>query len=176
MLIDAGLCRLRPYRRSDVAALVEIADDREVSRNLTDRFPYPYTEEAAREWIALCEAEGEPTRSFAVEVDGVLAGGVGIEIRAGEQTGSAEIGYWLGRRFWGRGVATAAVRAVLTYAFDTLGLRRIEARVFAWNPASAHILEKAGFRQEGRLRDAIVKDGERTDLLLFGLLANADGG
>jgi len=176
MEIDAGRCRLRPYRESDVAALARIGNDREVSRNLTDRFPHPYTEQAAPNWIAVCEADGEPTRNFAIEVDGVLAGGAGIELREGERAGSAEIGYWLGRGFWGRGIATAAVNALRDYAFETFELEKLEASVPGWNPSSARVLEKAGFRQEGGLRDAIVKDGERTDLLLFGLLPDADGG
>lgn len=168
--LDSGFCRLRPYRASDVAALARIGNDREVSRNLTDRFPHPYTEQAARNWIAVCEADGEPTRNFAIEVDGLLAGGAGIELREGERTGAAEVGYWLGRRFWGRGIATAAVIALRDYAFETFELEKLEASVFGWNPSSVRVLEKAGFQQEGRLRRAVVKDGERTDLLLYGLL------
>ena len=168
--LDAGLCRLRPYRGSDVAALARIGNDREVSRNLTDRFPYPYTEQAARNWIAVCEAGGEPTRNFAIEVRGSLAGGAGIELREAERAGTAEIGYWLGRDFWGRGIATAAVVALRDYAFETFELERLEASVFGSNPSSARVLEKAGFQQEGRLRKAIVKDGERTDLLIYGLV------
>jgi RimJ/RimL family protein N-acetyltransferase len=176
MEIDAGLCRLRHYRMSDRDTLLRIANDGEVARNLTDRFPHPYTEDDATRWLATCEAEGEPTRNFAVEIGGALAGGGGVEIREGERAGSAEIGYWLGRAYWGRGVATATARALSVYAFETFGLIRLEASVFGWNPASARVLEKAGFQLEGRLRQAVVKDGQRTDLVLYGLVREAVGG
>jgi RimJ/RimL family protein N-acetyltransferase len=174
MEIDAGLCRLRPYRESDRAAILELANDDEVARNLTDRFPHPYTDDDATEWLALCASEGESTRNFAVEVDGQYAGGIGLELREGIRVGSAEIGYWLGRRFWGQGVATAATKALVKYCFDTFGFDRLEATVFGWNPASARVLEKAGFQLEGRLRQAVLKDGERTDLVVYGLLTTDD--
>ena len=174
MEIDAGLCRLRPYRESDRAAILELANDDEVARNLTDRFPHPYTDADATQWLTLCEAEGDLTRNFGIEVGGLLAGGAGLEIREGVRAGSAEIAYWLGRRFWGRGVATAAARALVKYCFDTFSFDRLEATVFGWNPASARVLEKAGFQLEGRHRQAILKDGERTDLLVYGLLMTDD--
>ncbi len=170
MEIDAGLCRLRPSRMADRDALVRIANDREVWRNLTDRFPHPYTAADAEAWIKACQAEGEPTRSFAVEVDAQLAGGAGVRLLGGERTGSGEIGYWLGRSYWARGVATALAKALSAYAFETFDLERLQATVFAWNAASARVLEKAGYQLEGRLRRAVVKGGERTDLLLYGLL------
>lgn len=170
-----GPYRLRPFRESDCHAIVEIANDREVSRNLTDRFPFPYTDADAEEWIAVCEAVGEPTQNFAVEVDGLLAGGAGLRVLGEERAGSAIIGYWLGRRYWGRGVASTVVPALCDYAFETFQVDRLEATVFGWNPASARVLEKAGFRSEGCLRRAVVKDGQHTDLLFYGLL-KADSG
>jgi len=170
MEFETALCRLRPYREADRSAILELANDGEVGRKLTDRFPHPYTDDDASEWLALCASEGESTRNFAVEVDGQYAGGIGLELREGIRVGSAEIGCWLGRRFWGRGVATAAARALVGYCFDTFNLDRLEATVFGWNPASARVLEKAGFQLEGRLRRAVLKDGERTDLLVYGLL------
>ena len=176
MEIDAGLCRLRPYRMSDCDPLLAIANDREVSRNMTERFPFPYTEADAREWLGFCASEGEPTRNFAVEVDGELAGGAGIDVRSGERAGSAEMGYWLGRNYWGRGVATTVAKALSVYAFATFDLDKLEATVFGWNLASARVLEKTGFQLEGRLRRSVVKDGDRTDLLLYGLLPPAGGG
>jgi len=175
MEIDAGLCKLRPFSPADFAGLVLIANDRQVWRNLTDRFPHPYTDADAKAWIAACQAEDGPTRNFAVEVAQHVAGGAGLELRGGERTGTAEVGYWLGNRYWGRGLATAAVRALSAYAFETFDLVRLEARVFGWNPASARVLEKAGFQLEGRLLQAVVKDGDRTDLLQYGLLRAEHG-
>ena len=170
MEIEVEPYRLRPFADSDCDAIVEIANDREVSRNLTDLFPFPYSDVDAAEWVAICSAEGEPTRNFAIEVDGLLAGGAGLRVLVDERAGSGIIGYWLGRKYWGRGVASAVVPALRDYAFDTFELDRLEARVFGWNPASARVLEKAGFQLEGRLRRAVIKDGDHTDLLLYGLL------
>jgi RimJ/RimL family protein N-acetyltransferase len=78
-----------------------------------------------------------------------------------------EIGYWLGQSYWNRGIATEALVAVTAYAFETFDINRIWAGVFAWNPASARVLEKAGYVLEGRLRNAITKDGETTDELIY---------
>ena len=175
MELDAGVCRLRPFGPADRAGLVLIANDPQVWCNLTDRFPHPYTDADAAAWVAVCQAQEGPTRNLAVEVDQHLAGGAGLELRGGERTGTAEVGYWLGTRYWGRGLATAALRALSAYAFETFDLVRLEASVFGWNPASARVLEKVGFQLEGRLLQAVVKDGDRTDLLQYGLL-RADHG
>ncbi len=80
---------------------------------------------------------------------------------------TAEIGYWLGEPFWGRGFATVAVKAVTEYAFATFDLQRVQATVFEWNPASARVLERAGYTFEGRLRSSIVKSGRIGDALMY---------
>jgi [ribosomal protein S5]-alanine N-acetyltransferase len=92
---------LRPWRRRDEAALVLLADNSNVSRYLRDRFPSPYRMSDALAWIALNES-GASRLQYAIEVDGKLAGGIGIEPRDAEERLSAEIGYWLGEPFWGR--------------------------------------------------------------------------
>ena len=80
---------------------------------------------------------------------------------------SAEIGYWLGEPFWGRGIATAALRAVTDYAFAQHDLVRLHAAVYEWNPASARVLEKVGYVLEGRLRKSVTRDGQTIDGLLY---------
>ena len=162
-------CTLRPWRRGDEASLVQYANNRNVSRNTRDRFPYPYTAADADAWIERASAETPPT-SLAIVVDGVAVGGLGIELGTDVFRGSAEIGYWLGEPFWGRGIATEALRAMTEYAFERFALRRLEAGVFSWNPASARVLEKCGYSLEGRARLAVVKDGRIGDRLLYGLL------
>jgi len=83
----------------------------------------------------------------------------------------AEIGYWLGVPFWGRGIMTAALQAVTAHAFrEHPELRRIWAVPFAWNPASMRVLEKAGYRAEGRMRESAVKDGKIVDQMLYAIL------
>ncbi len=93
--------------------------------------------------------------------------GIGV---AGVNRHSAEIGYWLGEPFWGQGIATKAVRALTEYAFAHLDLVRIYGTVFEWNPASARVLEKAGYTHEGRLRKSITKDGKIIDQLLYAIV------
>ena len=108
--IDAGGCAIRPWLLSDRDRLVGIANNRRVSQNLGDRFPYPYTTADAESWLARA-AEQHPRTTFAITVADQLAGGIGLVLQSDIHRLSAEIGYWLGEEFWGRGIATAAVRA-----------------------------------------------------------------
>lgn len=157
---------IRPWRSADARALVPLADNRKVWLNLTDRFPHPYTPADARKWIRQASEEA-PTLNFALECGGQLCGGIGLMPGEDLRVGTAEIGYWLGEAWWGRGLATAAVEAFTRHAFDSLGMRRLFARVLAWNPASARVLEKCGYQMEGRLRRAALKDGQVVDVLLY---------
>lgn len=171
-LLAGAVCRLRPYRTSDAQALRVNADDPEVARWMgSARFPSPYTLDDARAWIVASVAADAP-HDFAIEVDGAHAGGIGLMPRHDELRGSAAIGYWLGRAFWGRGIATDAVRTLAGHALGAMGFRRLDATVFAPNIASSRVLEKCGFSLEGRLRDAYVqRDGAICDGLLYARLA-----
>ena len=160
---------LRPWRAGDEPSLERYANNRNVSRNLRDRFPYPYTAADAKEWIAFA-ATVTPPQHFAIVVDGSAVGGIGVEPGQAERRRSAEVGYWLGEPFWGHGIATEALRAITEYGFATFGVCRLEAGVFAWNPGSARVLEKCGYTLEGRARLAIVKDGQLTDSLRYALV------
>ena len=162
-------CTLRRWRVGDEASLARHANNRNVSRNLRDIFPYPYTAADATAWIERVKDES-PTLNFAIDVDGSAVGGISIRLGEDVYRRSAEIGYWLGEPFWGRGIASEALRAVTDHAFATFDVIRLEAGVFGWNPASARVLEKAGYTLEGRLRQAVMKDGRLTDRLLYGLL------
>lgn len=121
------------------------------------------------QWFALLAAMSEPTH-WAIEVDGISAGGVGVDLGEGIYAKTGHFGYWLGEQYWGRGIATAAVRAVSEYAMSHFGLVRLEASVFAWNPASMRVLEKAGFEREGILRKSVFKDGRLIDQVLYALV------
>jgi len=162
-------CVVRPWVKSDAAALVRHANDRDVWRNLRDRFPHPYTDADAEGWLDWVTTT-DPVTHFAIEVDGEALGGIGFTVLDDVHRRVAEIGYWVGRREWGRGLATEALRAVSAYAFAQHGLVRLQACVFAWNPASVRVLEKAGYSCEARLKHAVTKDGETTDMLIYALL------
>ena len=162
---------LRPWRADDLAALVPLADDPRVARNLRDAFPSPYSEADGRAFLELC-AQLEPPQALflAVTADGALAGGIGLTFGADVARKSAELGYWLGEPFWGRGIASAAVRQICARGFGEYGLVRIYAEPFAYNKASQRVLEKCGFEREGVLRKSVLKNGEFYDSMLYALV------
>lgn len=166
MELELEVCRIRSWRMSDAAALVKYANNRHIWINLRDRFPHPYTRSDARDYLALVRDAAEETL-FALEVDGEAAGSIGYVLQPDVERVSAEIGYWLGEPFWGRGIATAALRAMTRHAIARHHLTRVYALPFARNTASCRVLEKAGYTIEGRLRQSAVKDGEILDQVLY---------
>lgn len=168
MELSCGLCALRDWREGDEARLSEIASDRNVSRYMTARFPYPYTLDDAKWWIG--RNTGDDATNFAILADGVIIGGCGYEVGEYERACGAEIGYWLGRAYWGRGIATAVLKHLSAYAFERHELRRLQATIYAPNAASARVAEKCGYTREGILRKAIAKDGEVWDAMIYALV------
>jgi len=160
---------LRPWAPEDAAALVRHADNRSVWINLGDRFPHPYTRQDADRWIEAALSQ-EPALHFAIVVDGEAAGGIGLELQPDIWRRTATIGFWLGEAHWGRGITTAALRALTEHAFAAFDLARIQAYVFERNAASMRVLEKAGYVWEARLRKAATKDGKTFDLLVYALV------
>jgi RimJ/RimL family protein N-acetyltransferase len=161
---------LRLWREGDVQRLAEIANDLRVWRGLEDRFPHPYTRRDAEAWIAHCRAAGEPHTQFAIEEEGVVVGGIGFTRLEDVHRLTAKIGYWLSPPWWGRGLATRALREATRHAFERFDLVRLQATVFDWNAPSARVLEKAGYLLEARLRSAVVKEGRICDALLYARL------
>jgi [ribosomal protein S5]-alanine N-acetyltransferase len=165
--IDCGVCRLRAWHTQDEAALVEYANDRDIWLNLRDRFPHPYTLEDAQRWLSF--APNHYPYNMAIEVDGRAAGSIGFELHEDVERVGAEVGYWLGRPFWGRGIMSTALRAATLHAFQAFDITRIYATPFAQNAASARVLEKAGYKFEGRMRRAVIKNGVVHDSLLYAI-------
>jgi RimJ/RimL family protein N-acetyltransferase len=159
-------CEIRSWRTSDIESLVKYANNRNIWINLRDRFPHPYSTRDGRAFIRLAR-EQRPETAFAIAVNGEAAGGIGFQLQGDVERVSAEIGYWLGEPFWGRGIATEALVAVTTRAIAAHGLTRVYALPFAWNVASCRVLEKAGFLLEGRLTRSAIKDGRVTDQLQY---------
>lgn len=160
-------CLVREWRDDDLPSLVRHANDRAVWIQLRDRFPHPYLESHGRTFLEHV-ARQSPVRIWAIEVDGEAAGGIGIELFSDVERVSGEIGYWLGRACWGRGVMTSALRAVTAEVFRRFELTRIFALPFADNPGSIRVLEKAGYVLEGRLPQSAIKDGRIRDQLMYG--------
>jgi len=166
MEIRLTRCTLRPWRRGDEEDLVRGANDREVWRNLRDAFPNPYTLADAFAWIDRC-VEAERPRGLAIEIGGAACGSIGVFPLEDVHRRCAEIGYWLAEEHWGRGIMTEAVAAMTERAFRELDVVRIQAAVFAWNPASMRVLEKCGYVREGWLRKSVWKDGQLIDSAMY---------
>jgi ribosomal-protein-alanine N-acetyltransferase len=163
-------CEVRSWRPADVPSLVAHANNPRVAIHLRERFPHPYTAKAARAFIRMVR-QTNPETSFAIVVDGDAAGGVGFHVQSDVERVSAEIGYWLGEAFWGRGIATDALQAVTAYAIEHHGLTRVFAIPFASNTASCRVLEKAGYMLEGRLHRSAIKNGVIVDQLLYAFIS-----
>lgn len=160
--------RLRELKITDKKKLSELANNKNIWDNVRDYFPHPYTEENAIEFINLCNKE-DPKVTFAIEYDNNLAGVIGLVMQTDIYRLSAEIGYWIGEPFWKKGIATNAVRLMVDYGFNSLQLKRIYTGVFDYNKTSQRILEKNGFKLEGILKKAIIKNNKIIDEYRYGI-------
>lgn len=162
---------LRPFRMDDAASVAAMAGDEAVAA-MTLLIPHPYVVRDATDWIATHEesfASGKSAQFAITErASGALAGSIGIEFVP--RHAKAEIGYWVGREFWGRGFASEAGRAVVRWAFEERGVERVESFCFTNNAASARVLEKIGLRREGLARGYVKKGTTRMDCLMFGVV------
>lgn len=162
---------LRPFVLTDAPEVRRLAGDRAIAAT-TLLIPHPYEEGMAEEWIATHAATFESgtgvTFAITSKADGTLIGAISLmDITAGHQ---AEIGYWIGVPYWGQGYCTEAARAVIEYAFNTLGLVRIHAHHFSRNPASGQIMRKLGMKYEGCRRHHVLKWGQLEDIEMYGIL------
>lgn len=162
---------LRPFRASDAGRVTLLAGAREVALN-TLNIPHPYERRHAEAWIAAHHDQmqrGEAvTYAITLREEGLLVGAIGLILDPANDM--AELGYWVGKDYWGRGYAAEAGRALLAWGFHALGLNRIHASHFPRNPASGAVLRKIGMRHEGRLREHVKKWGEFLDLERYGVL------
>ena len=163
---------LRPWAPEDVEQLVAQANDRAVWRNLLAGFPHPYTSDDANFWVKHA-AQAAPSVHLCVQVEGAVAGGIGVMVGTGTEEKTGQFGYWLGRAYWGRGIATVAAAAMLQHAVKHLPVVRLQAPVFSWNPQSMRVLEKVGFQREAVLRKSVYKDGEVIDSVLYAYVVGA---
>jgi [ribosomal protein S5]-alanine N-acetyltransferase len=158
---------LRPWCQEDAEALVRHADNRRVWINLRDLFPHPYTLNDAHEFILMNAVRGGPPMNLAIEHAGEAIGGIGLHPLSDVARFTAEVGYWIGETFWGRGLAAEALLRFTEYAFEQFQYERLEGWIFTSNPASARVLEKAGYALEATLRRSAFKDGRFLDCHLY---------
>ncbi|HVP60607.1 MAG TPA: GNAT family protein [Myxococcaceae bacterium] len=165
-------CELRPFRAEDATSLARLANDVTVWRNLRDAFPSPYSLEHAITFLAHTERQ-PPGCHMAIAIEGQAVGSIGLKLGSDVERISAELGYWLGAPYRGRGVMSEAIRAFTEDSFERFSLIRIFALPFAYNTASCRALEKAGFTLEATLRRSAIKDGQITDQRLYSRLSEA---
>jgi len=153
---------IRQWKNEDLQKLVSQANNINVWNNLRNYFPHPYTEEHGKAWLEKV-VDALPAINMAIEADGKLVGGIGLILNGDVYIKSAEIGYWLGEQYWGKGIATEAVRQMTEYAFYYFDLVRLYAEVFETNKASMRVLEKNGYYLEGVRRKAVFKNNVLMD-------------
>jgi [ribosomal protein S5]-alanine N-acetyltransferase len=173
MNANSGIIRLRVWTMDDLDYIVRFANNKRIADNLTDAFPHPYTKENGISYITTCRPNpagtGDPVRVFAIEVDGIPCGSIGLMVQSDIHRKNAEMGYWLAEAYWGRGIMTEAVRQMIEFGFGNLDITRIFARPFSTNLASQRVLEKAGMKLEGRFEKTLIKNGQYIDELIYAI-------
>ena len=161
--------RLRPWHPDDAQSLVKHGNNPRIARNLRDGFPHPYTIQDAGKWLKTVDDIVEYI-ILAIEVDGEAAGGIGLHGMKDVYRYNSEIGYWLSETYWGMGIMTDAVGAMVEHAFIQTHWLRLFASIYENNPPSMHVLEKNGFHREAIHKRAVMKEGKLMDEHLFALL------
>ena len=160
--------RLRAWTLADAPALAKLINNKMVQDNLRDGLPFPYGEEDAKAFLsAMLASDPDQNLAFAIEADGKLIGSISATRCANIHFRTAELGYYLGESYWGKGFATEAVRQICDYIYRNTDIIRIFAEPFAYNTASCRVLEKAGFQLEGLLRSNAVKNGRILDMKMY---------
>lgn len=164
-------CRIRKWKISDAKDLAMALSNKKIQDNLRDGLPYPYTEQDGMSYIsAMLSADENETFAFAIIVDGKAVGSIGVFRQGNIHRQTAELGYYIAEKYWGKGIMTEAVIQTCEYVFEKSDIIRIYAEPFAYNAASCRVLEKAGFQYEGTLRSNAVKNGKVIDMKMYDLL------
>lgn len=165
----AELFRLRNFAATDAQSIAKNANSYEVWKGVRDIFPFPYKLSDAESFIAYANST-LTEKIFAIDVEGMAVGAIGLHFKTDIFRHCGEVGYWIGPDFKGRGIATKAVGQIVNMAFSDYNLLRLYAEVFENNVASARVLEKNGFSLEAKLKLAVCKDNCIQNLLVFSRL------
>lgn len=162
---------LRPFKMSDAPVVATLANDKDIATN-TENLPYPYLEHHAIDWIRahqhMYDENHMLTLAITLAKKGEIIGAIGLEFT--KNYNHAELGYWLGKPYWGNGYATEATKRLIHYGLVELNLHRIHAIHLKKNPHSGKVLQKLGMKYEGTLREHIMKWGEYLDAECYGIL------
>ncbi|MCP2029811.1 RimJ/RimL family protein N-acetyltransferase [Flavobacterium sp. HSC-32F16] len=160
--------KIRPWNKDDLESLVENANNYEVSKFLRDTFPYPYSHENGIDFINFANIDN-PIHLFAIEINNKAVGGIGIKPQADIMRKNAELGYWLGQNYWGKGIISQSIKEVVDFGFKTYDIERIYASTYGTNIASQKVLEKNKFKLEAKIEKNIFKNGEYFDELIYAI-------
>jgi len=160
--------KLRPHTLEDADQIAIYANNKGISDNMQDGFPYPYKKEDALGFIEMV-MKNEPRNILCIEVDGKPAGGIGIHPGQDIFRKNAELGYWLAEPYWGNGIIPKAIEEMTKYAFNNFEVDRIFARPFGRNKASQRVLEKAGFTFEAKIPRSVYKNEVFEDEWIYGI-------
>lgn len=159
---------LRQWRISDAENLVKYANNPNIANKVRDSFPHPYSLIDANNFIQFASTKC-PNSIFAITIDDEAIGGIGLHPQSDIHRQNAELGYWLGEPFWGKGIITYAIQQIVSWGFDHLPIDRIYAIPFGSNLGSQRALEKAGFLLEAKLSKTIIKNGKQEDELIYAI-------
>lgn len=162
---------LKKWSLDFVPSIARYANNKMISNNLRDGFPYPYSEDDAKNFITDCIDKGDENQLFyAIVVDGQAVGSISVLVQDDVFRKSAELGYFIGVPFWGKGIMTRAVTQICDEAFKTFDIVRIFAEVYEYNAGSRRVLEKAGFNLEGIDEKSISRNGEIYNSFIYTII------
>lgn len=163
--------KIRAWKIEDAESLAKAINNKKVQDNLRDGLPFPYTVSDAKDFIsAMLTADSHNTFAWAITVDNVAVGSIGVFRKDNVHRLSAEMGYYIAEEYWGKGVTTQAVKQACNYIFENTDIIRIFADPYAFNTGSCRVLEKAGFVYEGTLRKNAYKNGQIIDMKLYAII------
>lgn len=158
---------LRNWQEGDEESLAKNANNLAIWNQVRDYFPSPYTLQDAHDWVRIRK---EDETSWAIVVDKQAVGGISVYLQEDVYKKNAELGYWLGEAYWGRGIMSKAVAETVKHCFAEFDIHRIYANVFESNVASMRVLEKCGFTKEAVLQESIYKNGRYQNEHIYAIL------
>ncbi len=161
---------LRPFEISDAATVQKLAGDPKIYE-MTTNIPHPYQGGMAETWIKSRLEEFQKGNGVFLGITLISSNElIGcISLGANPAHNRAELGYWIGVPYWNKGYCTEAAREIAKYGFNTLGYQKITSSHLEKNPMSGKVMQKIGMKQEGFLKNHILKDGKYNNLILYGI-------